>query len=188
MKIPPLAIINSGMVSGIGLSAPASCAAIRCAIDNFQETRFMDAGGEWIIGSPVLLEQPWRGTTKLAKMLSSVLKECLECDPQLKLEEIPIILCLAEKDRPGRFDDLENKIFLETQSELGIQFHDKSTLIPQGRVAIVTALQQARKLIYESKIEKVIIAGADTLLVSMTLRVYEEHDRLLTSQNSNGLL
>ena len=59
MTAQPLAIVGSGMVTGVGLSAPASCAAIRCAIDNFQETRFMDSGGEWLLGCEVPLEQPW---------------------------------------------------------------------------------------------------------------------------------
>lgn len=188
MKTPALAIVSSGMVSGVGLNAPASCAAIRCALDNLQETRFIDLGGEWIIGSPVPLEQPWRGTTKLIKMLSSVLKECLLGNTQLSLEKIPVLICVAEKERPGRFDDLENKILLETQSELGVRFHDRSGVIAQGRVAIATALKKARKLIYEEGIDKVIIAGVDTMLVGLTLRAYEERDRLLTRQNSNGFI
>ena len=33
----PLTIVGSGMVTGVGLNGPASCAAIRCAINNFQE-------------------------------------------------------------------------------------------------------------------------------------------------------
>lgn len=55
-----LSIVASGMVSAVGLSAPASCAAIRCALDNFQETRFIDQGGEWLLAASVPLEQPWR--------------------------------------------------------------------------------------------------------------------------------
>jgi hypothetical protein len=58
--------------------------AIRCAISNFQETRFMDSGGEWIMGSCVNLEKPWRGIPKLAKMLASVLRECIACEPSLE--------------------------------------------------------------------------------------------------------
>ena len=52
-----VAITAVGMVTGVGLNAPASCAAIRAAIDNFQETRFMDDGGEWIMGCSVPLEK-----------------------------------------------------------------------------------------------------------------------------------
>jgi hypothetical protein len=57
------------MMTGVGLTAEASCAAIRCAIDNFQETRFIASGGEWIIGSEVPLEEPWRGIPRLARLL-----------------------------------------------------------------------------------------------------------------------
>lgn len=188
MTNQPLAIVSSGMVTGVGLSAPASCAAIRCAIDDFQETRFMDAGGEWIIGSSVPLEQPWRGIAKLSKMLVSVLKECIACDPKLTLEQVPILLCLAEKDRPGRFDDLGNQVFIETQKELAIRFHEKSAIIEQGRIGVAVALNHARKLIYEEGLPQVIIAGVDSLLVGPSLRSFEEGERLMTTVNSNGFI
>jgi 3-oxoacyl-[acyl-carrier-protein] synthase I len=100
MSEQALAILASGMVSGVGLNAPASCAAIRCGIDNVQETRFMDSGGEWIMGSSVPMEKPWRGTEKLSKMLASALQECVSSDSSLNLEEIPVIICLAEKGYP----------------------------------------------------------------------------------------
>jgi 3-oxoacyl-[acyl-carrier-protein] synthase-1 len=188
MSRQTLAIMASGMVSGVGLNAPASCAAIRCGIDNFQETRFMDSGGEWIIGSSVLMEKPWRGTEKLSKMLASALQECLSSDSTLTLEEIPIFFCLAEKDRPGRFAELEERIFLETQEEMGVRFHEKSGLLCHGRVGLGVALQQARRLIYGENIPRVLIAGVDSLLVGPTLSTYEEQERLLTSQNSNGFI
>lgn len=65
MSAQPLAIQATGMVTGVGLDTASSCAAI----DNFQETRFMDAGGEWIQGCEVPLEQPWRGIRKLESRL-----------------------------------------------------------------------------------------------------------------------
>ena len=188
MTNQPLAIVGSGMVTGVGLSASASCAAIRCAIDDFQETRFMDAGGEWIIGSSVPLEQPWRGIAKLSKMLVSVLKECIACDTKISLEQVPILLCLAEEGRPGRFDDLNNQVYIEAQKELGLRFHEKSAIIDQGRVGVAVALNHARKLIYEENLPQVIIAGVDSLLVGPGLRSYEESERLMTSVNSNGFI
>jgi 3-oxoacyl-[acyl-carrier-protein] synthase-1 len=188
MSGQPLAILSSGMISGVGLTAPASCAAIRCGIDNFQETRFIDSGGEWIMGSSVPMEKPWRGIAKLSKMLASAFQECLSSESILVLEEIPIVFCLSEKDRPGRFAELEERIFLETQEEIGIRFHEKSSLLSHGRVGLGIALQQARRLIYGENIPRVIIAGVDSLLVEPTLNAYEEQERLLTSQNSNGFI
>lgn len=188
MSLPALAISGSGMVSGVGLNAPASCAAIRAALDNFQETRFMDRGGEWILGCTVPLEQPWRGRTRLVKMLAMALAECLGSGPGLEPAKTPLMLCLAETKRPGRLEGIDNELFLETERELGVRFHDKSRIIAQGRVSAAVALHHARQLMAGGDIEKIIVAGVDSLLTGPTLAAYEEHERLLTSQNSNGFI
>lgn len=188
MSRQPLAISGAGMVTGVGLDAPSSCAAIRSAIDNFQETRFMDSGGEWIQGCEVPLEQPWRGTTKLAKMLAQALCECADSDPDVNLDQVPVIICLAEKERPGRVENLGNRVFFEVQQELGVKFDSHSTLVDHGRVGGMVAMLQARKMIYEQDVDKVIIAGVDSLLSAPALSAYEERERLLTSRNSNGFI
>lgn len=188
MNSQALAILGSGMVSGVGLNAPASCAAIRCGISNFQETRFMDSGGEWIMGSPVHLEKPWCGPTKLARMLVSVLKESLSKRSDLKMEDTPILLCLAEKERRGQIDDLEYQVLSGAQECLGIRFHPKSAVFDQGRVGLAAAIQRSCELIHEQMIPNVIIAGVDSMLVSHMLRTFEHQSRLLTSQNSNGFV
>ena len=188
MKSLPLAITGVGMITGVGLSAPASCAAIRCAIDNFQETRFMDSGGEWIKGGVVPLEQPWRGKTKLIKMATAAIQECLAGDRKVIPESTPLLLCLSEKDRPGRVFDDDNQFFLDLQEELQLQFHPKSRVIAQGHVSIAVALKHARELIQELNLSHVLIAATDSLLVGPTLAYFENKDRLLTSQNSNGFI
>ena len=76
MPAPPLAVLGVGLVSGVGLTAEESCAAIRCGINNFQETRFIGSDGDWLVGSAVELEEPWRGITKLAKMAARAIGEC----------------------------------------------------------------------------------------------------------------
>src|SRR5450631_1881100 len=126
MTAMPLAITGVGMVTGVGLNAPASCAAIRCAIDNFQETRFMDNGGEWIKGCEVPLEQPWRGKTKLIKMAAAAINECLANNKQIVPNATPLLLCLSEHERKGRVIDDDNQFFLDLQTELGVEFHEKS--------------------------------------------------------------
>lgn len=188
MTTLPLAITSTGMVSGVGLNAESSCAAIRCAIDNFRETRFIDQGGEWIIGSSVILDQPWRGTSKLVRMLISVMREIMEKNAQLDFAKTPVLLCLAEQDRPGRLENLDESVFEKVQELLDIRFHPQSEIIPRGRVSAIIALQKARYLLYEKSIEKIVIAATDSLLVAETISYYEDHDRLLTSQNSNGFI
>lgn len=188
MSVLPLAITRYGLVTGVGLDAPSSCAAIRCAIDNFQETRFIDSGGEWIMGCEVPLEQPWRGKTKLIKMLSLALAECLSRDDTVQPEQTPLLLCLAEPERVGRVIDDDHQFFHDLCEALGCEFHPKSRVIAQGHVAFATALLRARELIQEEKVPQVLVAGVDGFLVGPMLAVYEEQERLLTSQNSNGFI
>jgi 3-oxoacyl-[acyl-carrier-protein] synthase-1 len=188
MSVMPLALSSFGLVTGVGLDAPSTCAAIRCAIDNFQETRFMDSGGEWIMGCEVPLEQPWRGRTKLIKMLARALQQTLAQAPELVPGETPLLLCLAESDRPGRVIDDDNQFFLDLCAELNLDLHEKSKIVPQGHVSVATALLQARKLFRDLQVPQVLVAAADSLLVGPTLAAYEDGDRLLTSQNSNGFI
>lgn len=184
----PLAITGTGLITGVGLDAPASCAAIRCAIDNFQETRFMDQGGEWIMGCEVPLEQPWRGKTQLIKMAAAAIRECLSGNPSIKPSETPLLLCLSERDRKGRVIDDDNRFFHDLLEELQLEFHEKSLVIAGGHVGVALALRHARPLIQELKLKHVLIAATDSLLVAPTLAHYEEHERLLTSRNSNGFI
>jgi 3-oxoacyl-[acyl-carrier-protein] synthase-1 len=184
----PVAILASGMVTGVGRDAPSSCAAIRCAINNFTETRFMDAGGEWIIGSQVPLEKPWRGLSKLVHMAVPAIRECLAQATGVHPGKIPLLLCVAESQRPGRLQGLDEQLFQEIEAALGIHFHPGSGTIPRGHTAGALALIEARRLIYQEQVPYCIIAGADSMLVAGTLAAYEKENRLLTSNNSNGFI
>lgn len=148
----------------------------------------MDNGGEWIMGCEVPLEQPWRGKTKLIKMAAAAINECLGNNKQIVPKATPLLLCLSEHERIGRVIDDDNQFFLDLQEELGAEFHEKSRVIARGHVAVAVALKHARQLLYELKAKHVLIAAADSLLVAPTLSHYEENERLLTSQNSNGFI
>jgi 3-oxoacyl-[acyl-carrier-protein] synthase I len=183
-----LAITGYGLVTGVGLSAPASCAAIRCAIDNFQETRFADQAGEWIIGSQVPLEKPYRGRLRLLHMAAAAITECLAERPAIDIEHTPLLLCLPELSRPGRLIDDDNQFFLDLQQKLALEFHEKSRIIASGHVSLAIAIRHAAALIKEPTIRQVLVAATDSLLVGATLAYFEERRRLLTSENSNGFI
>jgi 3-oxoacyl-[acyl-carrier-protein] synthase-1 len=183
-----ISVLASGMVTAVGLNAPSSCAAIRCAIANFSETRFMDSGGEWIIGSQVELDLPWRGLPKLVRMAAPAIRECLAHVGDVKPEMIPLLLCVAEKERPGRLSGLDGQLFTDIEAQLGVRFHSRSGVIARGRVAGALALAEARRLIHEESLPFCLIAGADSFLTAATLSAYEKNDRVLTSKNSNGFI
>ena len=188
MSAHHIAIRNTGLVTAVGLSAPQSCAAIRAKITNPTETRFTDSAGEWIMAHQVQLAQPWRGITKLAKMAAMAIDEALQGIPRGTWGTLPLLLCVAETDRPGRLTGLDDKLFVQVQDELEARFAPSSTLIARGRVGVAVALAQARKLVMQGGVPLVVVAATDSLIHGPTLSHYERSDRLLTARNSNGFV
>jgi 3-oxoacyl-[acyl-carrier-protein] synthase-1 len=184
----PVAIFNAGLVTSVGLSAPAACAAIRAALTNHSETQFIDASGEPMLAAQVPLEQPWRGRERLTRMLAMCINEVL-VSVESAAPPIPLLLCVAERQRPGRQPGLDDDLFRELSDRLDVHFDSQqSSVIAYGRVAVSVALARARSLLYEKGAERVLIAATDSLLQWPTLAVYQEQRRLLADGNSNGFI
>jgi 3-oxoacyl-[acyl-carrier-protein] synthase-1 len=188
VSVRPVALLKTGLVTPVGLTAPASCAAIRAKIANPRETRFMDSAGDWITGCAVPLDDAWLGRTKLAKMAALAIAECLEDVPRVEWSNIPLWLCLSESDRPGREENLDEQLYLDIARELGASFAPESAIVPNGRTGIGTALYQARKLIHEQDKSRVLIVAVDSLLHWPTLSAFDDAQRILTEDNSNGFM
>lgn len=184
----PIAIQNTGLVTSVGLTSATACAAIRTGISNAQETSFIGSEGEWIMGHSVPLERPCRGMSRLVKMATLVIRESLAEVPKDQWESIPLLLCVADSEQPGRLDELDNRLLIEVQRELKVEFAKESGVIPCGRVSVAMALQNARQLIYEVGMPLVLIAATDSLLTWSTLSVYEKNYRILGNGNSNGFI
>lgn len=189
MSAAPLAILRTGLVTSVGLSAPASCAAIRAKLSNPTETRFIDSSGEWIVAHAVPLEPQRRGLAKLARMAAMAIDECLADLPLDSWAGIPLLMCVAEAERPGRTDGLDDQLLLDVRQELGgVSFSSDSAVVAHGRVSVPVALVKARTLIGERKHPRVLIAATDSLITWPTLSHYERAGRLLTANNSNGFM
>lgn len=187
MSVMPLAIQGIGLVTSVGLTAAESCAAFRAKISNPTPTRFIDSAGEWIQAHQVTLEQPWRGLTKLAKMAAMAIDEALQEVPRSEWNALPLLLCVAEPERPGRTDGLEDELIRMVRAELGVHFANESVVVPKGRVGVAVALLHARQLVAAGH-PRVLIAATDSLLNWSALSHYEQEDRLLTTRNSNGFM
>ena len=160
----PLSVMRTGMVTSVGLTAPASCAAIRAGLANPVESRFADAAGEWITTHVVPWESALRGRRRLVALVRRAVEECLEGLTPSDCTEIPLLLCVAESHRPGRIEGLDDLLFTELETSLGALFSTSSAIIARGRVGVAVALLYARKLVYESGVPRVLIAGTGTNL------------------------
>ena len=188
MNARPLAIQKTGLMTAVGADAPSSCAAFRSKLSNPSPTRFMDSTGEWIMAHQVHLTQPERGLSKLAKMAATVIDEAMVDAHKSDWSGIPLLLCVAEKDRPGRLEGLDDRLFDQIQEQLGARFASQSAIVTQGRIGVAVALAQARNLIEAGAARRVLIAAVDSLLSWSTLSHYDRQARLLTQENSNGFM
>jgi 3-oxoacyl-[acyl-carrier-protein] synthase-1 len=175
-------------MTAVGLDAPSSCAAFRAKLTNPSPTRFMNSTGEWIVAHCVELEQPRRGLARLALMAATALDEALADVDRSEWPAIPLLLCVAEHERPGRLDGLDDELLDLIQQALGLRFAPESTVVAQGRIGVAVALAQARTLIGDGAGRRVAIAAADSLLDWPTLSHYDVRARLLTAENSNGFM
>lgn len=181
-----VAILKAGMVTPLGFTAPASCAAMRATIDAFSETRFM-FDGAWLIGAQVPFTEGWRGREKVLRMAVPAIQECLSDLPPKSLKRVPLLLCLPEADRPGRLTGLDTILLREIEARLQVEFGPQSAVFAEGRIGGVKAMERAGQLL-AGGIPACVVAGVDSLLVGRTLDAYHEAGRLLTEANSNGFI
>lgn len=186
MNALPIAFKRMGLVTSVGLSAPAACAAMREKLTNPSETRFTDSWGDWIRAHQVKLDCAYEGLAKLAQMAALAIEEALACVPAEKWTSIPLLLCVAEADRPGRITGLDGDLLLGVQEALGVRFDSNSAVLADGRTGVAKALSRARTLVHQNGVAHVLVAAVDSLVNWSTLRHYELSGRLLTPRNSNG--
>lgn len=183
-----LAVRGTGMVTGVGLTAAATCAAIRSAIDNFRRSGFVDNAGEMLLASEVPLGSHHRGASRLRRMAAQAAQECLAGCPEAAPASTALLLCLAENGRPGAHPPDEAELLAGLQHELGARFHPQSATITHGHVALATAWRRAQALLDGRGPEHVLLVATDSMLSGAAIAHYEAERRLLTSENSDGFI
>lgn len=182
-----IAIAGSGLVTSVGMDSTSSCAAIRAKIANPSPSGYMDDSGDLLGAHHVPFSEPLRGMQRLITMLCMAIDECLATLEPAERTGLPLLLCVAEQERPGRLADQERQLIAGVQQQLGMQFGAGSACF-HGRSGVVRALAQARQMVYGAQAPRVLIASVDTLLQRATLTAYENEFRLLTPRNSNGFM
>ena len=124
----------------------------------------------------------------MVKMAALAIEECLAVVPREDWSSMPLILCVAERERPGRTEGIDDELFADIQRELRVEFAPESLIVPHGRVSVGAALKHARELLASRRVPLVLVAATDSLLSWPTLQAYESGQRLLTQTNSNGFM
>ena len=188
MRAQPLAIHGTGLMTAVGSDAVSCGAAFRVKVTNPTPTRFIDSAGDWIMAHQVGVAGQRPGLAKLACMAATVIDEALAGVVSSDRPGIPLLLCVAERQRPGRLEGLDDRLFEEIRMLLSERFSQHSAVVAQGRVGVAVALARARQLLQAGVADRILIAAVDSLLCWQTLMHYDRADRLLRQDNSNGFI
>jgi len=183
-------VTATGMVCSVGLNAAAACAAMRAGIANFAELPYHDNQGEPIIGAMVPgLARTFKREEHLIEILAMALVDCLQKKTLGPSADIPLLVSLAEPERPGGCAGLADSIIGRLQNKLNINFHpDLSQTIQKGHTGGFDALRTARKLLLDTRIPACLICGVDSYINASSLLWLDQHWRLKTDENSDGVI
>jgi len=183
-------LTHPGLVCAVGLNAAAACAAMRAGIAGFAELPYHDNSGEPIIGAAVPgLPPDLKRDERLLVLLERALQDCLQSAAFVRTDTVPLLVGLAEPGRPGGGDGLAGDLVARLQKRLNRKFHPThSRCLARGHTAGFELLKVARDLLQDPDIPACIVAGVDSYLNASSLAWLDQHGRLKTLENSDGVI
>jgi 3-oxoacyl-[acyl-carrier-protein] synthase-1 len=181
---------GTGMVCSVGLSAASACAAMRAGISGFAELPYKDNQGEPIIGA-LVPEVPLdlRRNQRLIELLSRAITDCLKNEPAEPFDRIPLLVALAEPERPGSGARMAPTIIGQVEKNLNTPFHPTlSRTFPKGHISGFEALGYASRLFKTGAVSACLVCGVDSYLNASSLLWLDQHRRLKTAVNSDGVI
>jgi 3-oxoacyl-[acyl-carrier-protein] synthase-1 len=180
----------SGMVCPVGLGVSAACAAMRAGIAKFDELPYWDGKGLPVIGAAVPgLDPDLRFGPRLVELLTMSLRDCLSEMRSLPLRSIPLLVGLAEPDRPGGAPALPATVIREVESRLKVSFHPTfSAVVPRGHTSAFEALRMARDMFQSTAVPGCLVCGVDSYLNASSLYWLDQSWRLKREGHTDGVI
>ncbi|MDP3195610.1 3-oxoacyl-ACP synthase [Tabrizicola sp.] len=188
---PGLSVIGYGIWSALGPDGPSTIAGIRGQIIGSEVGNLWDPTAGANLGSfRVAAHQWWEGASFLPDLATPPIEECLaqvsHLSPAIRrtAADIPILVTVAPKDRPGRPADLETLVLNGLSRKLGRPLPPGSGVIGGGRSGLphlfATAARQADRYPLQ------ILVGVESLLRQSIVEHYIANNRLLCGANTSG--
>ena len=191
MSATRLEVTATGMVSSVGLSAASACAAMRAGVAAFHALSYRDNRvREPITGSPVpVLPATLGRDERLVDLLAMAIADALGTKAGSGSEQVPLLVAVSESGRPGGGAALAGELVARVERRVERRFHPGlSRVLPGGSAAGFQALEAARKLLEARRVEACLVCAVDSFLNARSLLWLEEHERLKTRRNSDGVI
>jgi 3-oxoacyl-[acyl-carrier-protein] synthase-1 len=184
-------ITACGMVSAVGVGAQSSCAAIRAGLSHFTDLPYHDGNLEPVIGAVAAHQSPAsEGDARLIELLAAAVSECLDSHDAATVEDVPLIVALSEGERPGGLSvESRRSVISDVERRLGVRFHRRlSACVDSGHTAGFRALLAARSRWHNTPVPACVVCGVDSFVDLASLTWLNQHGRLKTTNNSDGVI
>jgi 3-oxoacyl-[acyl-carrier-protein] synthase-1 len=186
--MPPLRVAASGICCAVGYNAPAASCALRAGMDHFSESACVAQDGSPVRVAQLMEENLW-GPDRLAMWARYAIGECLERIAPAEHDGIPLLLLTAPSDRPLSTKRARIDTARAASEALEMSFPPTSLIYAGGHAVLGKALLRAQEmLLAQNGVDKVLIAGLDSLIDAPVITHYLRQERLIVPGNSDGFL
>jgi 3-oxoacyl-[acyl-carrier-protein] synthase-1 len=163
---------------------------MRAGVSKFEELPYWDRKRWPVIGAVVPeLSLDVQFAPRLVEMLSMAVQDCLSQAPELPWDQVPLLVGLAEPERPGSVGASASEIIPHVEAKLGQRFHASlSRVIPKGHTAGIEALRIARDLIQGSERAYCLVCGVDSYINASSLFWLDQNWRLKRERHTDGVI
>lgn len=187
-----LCIVGVGAFTSIGLNAPATAAAARAGIANFNEHPYMidRQGDPYILAMVPVLDTGLMGGDRFINLALPAMKEALIpiSNPGEKLGDIRAIIGVPE-ERPGYPHDLQS-MFFEKVEKLSTENYliSEPEILARGHSAGLLGLESASRKIRKNACEFCLIGGVDSYIDPDTLDWLDDNEQVHMPSNAWGFI
>jgi 3-oxoacyl-[acyl-carrier-protein] synthase I len=188
-----LAITGIGMLTPVGLSAPATLHSIRSGITRLTLQRYPDRLQKWVTGAVIPVWLPYGRERRLGVLALRAMQAALDAagiahtDAE-EMRATGVIFAVPESVRPAyRFPTrpVWNEL---TAGRNGFQHLGAVEVIAGGACSALLALTRVEEVMRAKRLARCLIGGIDTQLQLRTIRWHEDNRRLKCSYVVDGLI
>ena len=187
-------MIGMGCVTSVGVDAPMTAASVRAGITRFEETPFIDLGGEpMIVAAASFLPYDVRGVDRLVALAVPAVREALEplaarVGAAVAARRIPLYLGTPTA-RPGWSRDLDAQFRTRLVEERDLALSASDVHVAAlGHAAGVAAVATGAELIATGRADLVLAGGIDSYQDVHTLEWLDANRRLHSERNLDGFV
>ncbi|HDH04681.1 MAG TPA: beta-ketoacyl synthase [Nitrospirae bacterium] len=188
----PVCIVGLGALTSVGLSAPATSAAVRAGISGFADHPYMinQEGDPYVVAMVPGLNEDSTGAQRYVDLAFPAIEETVSSLNELSVKtgQIPVIIGLPES-RPGLPDDLSSKLSERVKDVRKYPSFIKDVRTElKGHSAGLMALERGSQVVSDGTTEFCLVGGVDSYIDPDTLDWIEDNDQLHKPSNAWGFI